>query len=72
MGTLFVSIHSFIDGPYDLSGPGRPGYSQLSRFLVPIFGGHSVAALFLIFTIFLIIYIEVVVFNSNEMKESRK
>jgi hypothetical protein len=72
MGTLFVSIYSFFDGPYDISGWNSLGYRQLANTLTPIFGGHSYSALFFIFSVLLIFYIELVVFNPKENKGGQK
>ncbi len=72
MATSLVAIHAFFDGPYDMSGPSRRGYLLLARSLVPIFGGHSYAAFFLIISVLLIFYIEMVVFNQSSTKENRK
>lgn len=69
MGTLFASLYSFFDGPYEISESDYFGYHQLARLLIPIFGGHSYAAQFFIFSVLMIFYIELVVFNSNEAKE---
>ena len=69
MGTLFVSLYSFFDGPYEMSESYSLGYRKLASLLTPVFGGHSYAAVFFIMSVVLIFYIELVVFNLNEAKE---